>query len=92
MKTWEDYKSHVKSIDPESGKAIEDMESLANIIAAMVDRRNSLGISQRELALRTGLSQSSVARIESLSITPNMDTLLKILKQLGLKLTISNSG
>lgn len=91
MKTWNDYKDHVKSTDPETGKSIEEIESIAKIIGAMVERRNVLGISQRELAKSSGLSQSSVARIESLKITPNIDTLIKMFKQLGLELTVSQS-
>ena len=59
------------------------------IVKAMVEQRNAMGLSQRELAARCGIPQSSVARIESFKTMPNLDTLLKIFQQLGLKLTIS---
>ena len=88
MKTWNDYKEHVKAIDPESKKDIEEAENLAAIVSAITQQRNALGISQRELASICGLPQSSVARIESFKTTPNLDTLLKILKPLGLKLAV----
>ena len=68
MKTWNDHKDHVKSIDPEAKKDIEEAEELASIC---------------------GIPQSSVARIESYKTTPNLDTLLKIMQPLGLKLTVS---
>ena len=47
-----------------------------------------MGISQRDLAAMCGIPQSSVARIESYKTTPNLDTLLKIMQTLGLKLTV----
>lgn len=89
MRTWEDYKEHVKNSDIELAKDIEEAESLAGIVGAMVRQRNSLGISQRELANMCGMPQSSVARIESLRTSPNLETLLKLFEPLGLALTVS---
>lgn len=89
MKTWDDYKDHVKAVDPESKKDIEEVENMASIVGMMIEQRNVLGISQRELAAMCGITQSSVARIESFKTMPNLDTLLKILRPLGLKLTVS---
>ena len=89
MKTWNDYKDHVKSIDPEAKKDIEEAEELASIVGAVTAQRKALGLSQRELASICGIPQSSVARIESYKTTPNLDTLLKIMQPLGLKLTVS---
>ncbi len=89
MKTWNDYKDHVKSVDSEAAKDIEEIENLSAIITAVTEQRNALGLSQRELAGICGIPQSSVARIESFKTTPNLDTLLKIMHPLGLKLTVS---
>lgn len=91
MKTWNDYKDYVKSVDPESKLDIEEAENLAAIVSAMIETRNALGISQRELAAICGIPQSSVAIIESFKTMPNLATLLKILQPLGLKLTVSSS-
>lgn len=89
MKTWNDYKDHVKSVDSEAAKDIEEIENLSEIITAVTEQRNALGLSQRDLAGICGIPQSSVARIESFKTTPNLDTLLKIMHPLGLKLTVS---
>lgn len=89
MKTWNDYKDHVKSVDSEAAKDIEEIENLSAIITAVTEQRNALGLSQRDLAGICGIPQSSVARIESFKTTPNLDTLLKIMHPLGLKLTVS---
>ena len=69
MKTWNDYKEHVRTVDPEIGKDIDEVENISSIISAMVEQRTSLGLSQRELAAMCGIPQSSVARIESCKTT-----------------------
>ena len=89
MKTWNDYKNHVKSNDSEIGKDIEDIENISAIVSAMIAKRNALGLRQRELAAMCDIPQSSVARIESFKTTPNLATLIKILRNLGLMLKIA---
>ena len=88
MRTWEDYKNHVKGIDELSKKEIEEIEALASIVSAIIDKRNEMGLSQRDLAELCGIPQSSVARIETFKTTPNVETLIKLLQPLGLKLTV----
>lgn len=89
MKTWNDYKGYVKAADPEAKQDLEEVEALSQIVSAMVAQRHTLGLSQRDLAEICGLPQSSVARIESFKTTPNLDTLLKIMNALKLKITIT---
>ena len=89
MKTWENYKEYIKSSDPQSGQDIADMEEQAKIISALVTQRKALGLSQRDLAALCGIPQSSVARIESFQTTPNLATFIKILRSLGMKITVS---
>ena len=89
MRTWNDYKEHVRTVDPEISKDMEEVEALSQIVKAMVEQRNALGLSQRDLAALCGIPQSSVARIESFKTVPNLDTLLKIFQQLGLKLSVT---
>lgn len=89
MKTWNDYKDYVKAADPEAKQDLGEVEALSQIVSAMVAQRHTLGLSQRDLAEICGLPQSSVARIESFKTTPNLDTLLKIMNALKLKITIT---
>ena len=89
MRTWEDYKEHVRNIDSFASKELDEAVNQAAIISAMIKQRNELGLSQRDLAAMCGIPQSSVARIESYKTTPNLDTLLKIFRQLGLQLSVS---
>ena len=89
MRTWEDYKNHVKSIDSESRHDIEQIEELSSIVSSIIKRRNELGISHRALAEQCGIPQSSGARIESFKTMPKLDTLLKLMRPLGLKLQVA---
>ena len=67
MRTWNDYKKHVKEVDPEMGYEISKIEKNTEIISAIIKRRNELGLSQRDLAALCSIPQSSIARIESQS-------------------------
>ena len=86
MSTWTEYKNHVRAVDPEIVKDIDEVEAVSRIVGTMIERRHDLALSQRELADLCGLPHSSVARIESGRSTPNLSTLLKIFKELGLSL------
>ncbi|WP_293725301.1 helix-turn-helix domain-containing protein [Phascolarctobacterium succinatutens] len=88
MRTWQDYKEYIKNIDENNNLLMEEIDELTAIVSAMIEKRNALGISQRELAQLCGLPQSSIARIESGKTTPKLDTLLKIMHPLGLKIKL----
>lgn len=86
MATWNDYKAHVRSVNPEIEKDLDEVEAISRIVGTMIERRHNLAISQRELADLCGLPHSSVARIESGKTVPNLSTLVRIFHELGLNL------
>lgn len=85
---WNEYKNQVKQTDPIGKEILEEAETEASIISAMIKQRSALGLSQRDLAALCDMPQSSVARIEANKTTPRLDTLLKLLNQLGLSLSV----
>lgn len=89
MRTWEDYKNHVKAVSEEERRNMEEIEEVSDIVSSIIRRRQELGISQRTLAERCGIPQSSVARIETLKTPPKLDTLVKLLQALNLKLQVA---
>ena len=89
MRTWNDYKEHIKTVDPEIAKDLKEVEGISSIVSAMIEQRTAMGLSQRELAAMCGIPQSSVARIESCKTTPNLGSLLNIFQHLGLQLTVT---
>lgn len=90
--TWDEYKTNIKATDPLAKEDLEEAEARASIVSAMIEKRNELGLSQRQLAKMCDMPQSSVARIESYKTSPNLDTLLKLFQNLGLNLTVTPSA
>lgn len=89
MDDWTNYINNLKKTKPELAKDIDEAEELASIVGAMIEQRQHLELSQRELAKLCGIPQSSIARIESGITSPNISTLLKIFKKLGLVFSVS---
>lgn len=92
MRTWEDYKNQVKASGEEERRNLEEIEMVSDIVSSIIRRRQELGISQRAVAEYCGIPQSSVARIETLRITPKLDTLVKLMQALNLKLQVAAAG
>ena len=88
MKTWEDFLSEAKEINDSIKQEIEYLEILAYIVNTIIEKRKKIGLSQRELAEKCGLPHSSIARIESCIVKPNIETLIKIMKPLNLTISI----
>ena len=86
---WNDYKEHVKACSEDDRRNMEEIEAAADIVSSLIKRRQELGLSQRALAERCGIPQSSVARIESFSVAPKLDTLIKLMQALQLKLQVA---
>ena len=60
----------------------------AAIADKVAERRQELGLSQRELAELTGTTQSAIARLEAGGRPPRIDTLLRIADALDCDLVV----
>lgn len=78
---WADYKKQITALDQTE---VEQLE----IVAQLISRRKKLGITQYELAERSGLKQSAIARLEREGAVPRLDTLEKVSHALGLKIAL----
>lgn len=83
--TFRDYMEDENRITPEERQRIEFE---AELIGKMIEAREQKGYSQRDLAKLSGVKQPAIARMESMRTTPQIDTLLKILRPLGYTLSI----
>lgn len=59
------------------------------LIEQLVLVRKQLNITQSELAKKAHVSQQAISRLENEKHIPNMDTLLRIVDGLGLKLVLT---
>lgn len=91
MAAWNDYKNYVRISDPEIGKDVDEAEAVSRIIGTMVVRRCALGISRQDLAKMSGISCTSIARMESGLVSPRLSTILSLLPHLDLELALETS-
>ncbi len=87
MKKWRDLKNNISSLNVEEKKQISET---ANLVGEIIQRRQNLGLTQRQLAELSGVKQSAIARLESNGVIPRVDTLFKLLRPLGLRVILVN--
>lgn len=71
-----------------TAEEIAESDLQASIIAAMADARKKDGVSQRQLETISGVKQPVIARIERGTVSPRLDTLLKLLAAMGKTLAV----
>lgn len=84
-------KSQLEKITLEDATPKETTDyDLGNDVGRLIrETRNELGITQQELSERTGISQSSISRIENGSSVPSLVTLKKIGDSIGKRIIIT---
>ena len=87
MKTWEQARQDITSISEAEKQEIRQM---AQLVARIIERRQALGLTQKQLAERAGLKQAAVARLESATTMPRVDTLLRVSNSLNMQLSLAN--
>jgi len=58
------------------------------LISAVVDARESCGLTQKQLSELCGIKQPVIARLESAAHSPQVNSIIKILSPLGYKLAV----
>lgn len=74
--------------DDEFRKEYEAIQPEIDIIKALVDARNSLNITQKELAERTGINQADISKIENGTRNPSINLLKRLADGMGMVLKI----
>ena len=81
--SWEEVKKELFS--PEE---IIEIDASAALMEQLIEARQAQGISQKRLEELSGVSQPVIARMEKGITSPQLSTLLKVLRPLGLTLKI----
>lgn len=74
--------------DEEFRKEYETIQPEMDIIKALVDSRNSLNLTQKELAERTGINQADISKIENGTRNPSLNLLKRLADGMGMVLKI----
>lgn len=87
MSRFSEYKEK-KLQDPEFRKEYDALESEFDIIQAMIDARKQSGLTQKELAERTGINQADISKLENGTANPSIRTLRRLADGMGMKVKL----
>ena len=73
-------------VEKENKKFVSSITMISDIIFEIIKRRHELNITQRDLALMTGIKQPMIARIERMSVMPRLDTLAMLASALNMNM------
>lgn len=83
--TWDDVEKELFT-----SEEIAESKLRVELIGALISARKEKGLTQRELEELSGVKQPVIARMESGSSIPNLNTILKVLAPLGKTLYIGD--
>ena len=87
MSNYKDYKE--KALSNAEVKAEYDaLEPEYNLIQALIDARKNQNITQKELSVLTGITQSDISRIENGTRNPSLAMVKRIAAGLGMQLKL----
>ena len=85
-----EYKAR-KMKDPDFAKAYDEIQPEMNVIRAIIDARISQNLTQKELAERTGISQTEISKLENGTRNPSIKLLQRLADGMDMVLNISFS-
>lgn len=59
-----------------------------SVIQAMIDARKSSGLTQKQLAEKTGIAQADISKLETGNANPSLRTLQRLAAGMGMKMKI----
>ena len=74
--------------DSEFKKEYDALRPEYAIIQAIIDARKDTGMTQKELAEKTGITQADISRLENGSANPSLKTLQRLAEGLGMRLKL----
>lgn len=74
--------------DPEFKKEYDALEPEFTIIKALLNAREAAGLTQKDLAERTGIAQGDISKLETGNANPSLRTLQRLAAGMGMKLKL----
>ena len=81
---WKDFRKEL-NLTPEEEEIINLEKSL---ITAVVEAREQSGLTQKQLSELCGIKQPVIARLETAAHSPQINSMIRILKPLGYTLAV----
>ena len=74
--------------DPAFKAEYDALEPEFSIIQAMIDARKASGLTQQQLAEKTGIAQADISKLENGSANPSLRTLRRLAAGMGMQLNL----
>lgn len=74
--------------DEEFKKEYDALEAEFSIIQALLDARKNSGLTQMDLAERTGIAQADISKLENGNANPSLKTLQRLAEGMGMRLKV----
>ena len=87
MRNFNDFVAEQKK-NPEFKKEYDALEPEFSIVQAMLDARKASGLTQKELADKTGIAQGDISKLENGSANPSLKTLQRLAAGMGMQLKL----
>lgn len=69
-------------------KEYDALDTEFSIIQAMLDARKAAGLTQKDLAERTGIAQADISKLENGNANPSLRTLQRLAEGMGMRLKL----
>lgn len=69
-------------------KEYDALDAEFSIVQAMIDARKVSGLTQKDLAERTGIAQADISKLENGNANPSLKTLQRLADGMGMKLKL----
>lgn len=74
--------------NPVMAQYVEEFNQEYELIQSLVKARKEAGLTQKEVAQKSGLTQQMVSRIEKIDYSPTLANLMKYINAIGVMLNI----
>ena len=87
------FKKHLKQElnNPKFKQLFDEEKELHEIAIKILEARNKLGLSQKELAQKAHITQQQLSKVEN-GINCNLVTFIKVCNALGMKIDVEKIG
>lgn len=87
LTTFDEFKAKLLQ-DPDIRREYEALKPKYDMIRSLIRQRNKLGISQKQLAEKTGTKQPAISRLENGDYNTTLNTLFKVAEALELDISL----
>ena len=87
MNSYQEFKQKMLT-NPEVKSEYDALETEYTIMQAMIDARTAAGLTQQQLAQKTGIAQENICKMERGNANPSVRTLQRLAAGMGMKLKL----